>query len=156
MSLVKSFTCERKSEMDEEIYTKNFQPADLCVQVYDNNLISFSFINVTGELAVFRLCWGSFMGFVECLEEWFFDTDEEPMLGTSCIDDNIILQCTSHHDYTVSVAVSIDGGANYNVLFCAGRSKFLGIIDASAMEVEKMVPDDPGCYDGKEDTRILH
>jgi hypothetical protein len=149
------FECQRRVGVDNEILMKNFVPVDLRIQVWDNNFVSLSF-GIEKELGCFRLCWGSYINFVESIEEWFFDEDDT-ITGQSCIDENVLVECTAHPDYSISIAFSDDGGETYNTIFCADRSKFLGAVDAAALEVEKLLPDEIVCYDENlVEQRVLH
>lgn len=147
------FICQRKESIDEEIIQKDLHPADLHIQIWDNNLVILSF-GIEKELGAFRLCWGNYLEFVDCIADWFFDEDDT-IIGQSCIDEKISIQCTAHSDYTITMALSIDDGENYDIVFNTNRGQFLNAVDNAATMLERMMPDEHVCYEEPE-PRVLH
>ena len=152
-TLIEEFVCQRKESIDEEISHRNLQPADLRIQILENNLVALSF-GIEKELGTFRLCWGNYLEFVDCIADWFFDEDDT-IVGHSCIDEKVSIQCTAHSDYTITMALSIDDGENYDIIFTAPRGQFLNAVDNAATVLERMVPDEHVCYEEPE-PRVFH
>jgi hypothetical protein len=130
--------------------------ADLRLRAWDNNLVTFEFVNNDQVLGTYRLCWKGFSGFMSHFDEWFFNQPEDATLAPSCIDKSVIIRCMTHDDFGLSVTIGVD---KPELVCTCARSQFLTSMDEIAM-ILKDQPD-AGCFKPTEQPddnpiRVLH